>query len=138
MHHLESYCGVKMSKLPEDLRIYQHLVWQDGVDTVIEIGTKHGGSAMWFRDVLGIHARYGRISDFRVITIDIEELRTCASWPRGSRPRSRTGSEPPRTNVEQRRDVEFYGLTCSPGGPCSELGHGPVDVTSVLSGRRLA
>jgi cephalosporin hydroxylase len=72
MHHLESYCGVKLGKLPEDLRIYQHLLWHDRVDTVIEIGTQHGGSAMWFRDALAINARYGRISAFRVISIDID------------------------------------------------------------------
>ena len=72
MHHLESYCGVKLGKLPEDLRVYQHLLWQGRVDTVIEIGTEHGGSAMWFRDVLATNARYGRISEFRVISIDVD------------------------------------------------------------------
>ena len=69
---VETYCGVPMSKLPEDLRVYQHLMWHDGVDTVIEIGTRHGGSALWFRDTLATAARYGRILDFRVITVDID------------------------------------------------------------------
>ena len=75
---LESYCGVPMCKLPEDLRTYQHLMWYDGVDTVIEIGTRHGGSALWFRDTLATAARYGRILDFRVITADID-LELCNS-----------------------------------------------------------
>jgi cephalosporin hydroxylase len=39
---------------------------------VIEIGTRHGGSALWFRDALAAAAHYGRIRGFRVITVDTD------------------------------------------------------------------
>ena len=67
----ESWAGVPMAKLPEDLRAYQHALWDSAPDTVIEIGTKFGGSALWFRDQLRMLASYGRIdSPGRVISVD--------------------------------------------------------------------
>lgn len=67
----ESWAGVPMAKLPEDLRAYQHALWDSGPDTVIEIGTKFGGSALWFRDQLRMLASYGRIrGEGRVISVD--------------------------------------------------------------------
>ena len=41
-----------MLKFPEDLRVYEHLLWQTAPSTVIEVGVKDGGSALWFRDRL--------------------------------------------------------------------------------------
>ena len=69
---MESYRGVPMWKFPEDLWIYQHLLWLDRVDTVIEIGTRAGGSALWFRDTLASMVRYGHIRRPRVVTIDLD------------------------------------------------------------------
>jgi cephalosporin hydroxylase len=67
----ESWAGVPMAKLPEDLRAYQHALWDSAPDTVIEIGTKFGGSALWFRDQLRMLASYGRIEGpGRVISVD--------------------------------------------------------------------
>jgi cephalosporin hydroxylase len=71
-HTQDSYAGVPLSKFPEDLRTYEHLLWSGRVDTVIEIGTQAGGSALWFRDRLQIARRYGRISrPPRVISVDV-------------------------------------------------------------------
>jgi cephalosporin hydroxylase len=67
----DSYLGVPMHKLPEDLRVYEHLMWESGCDTVIELGTNLGGSALWFRDRLATLAAYGRIERPRVITVDM-------------------------------------------------------------------
>jgi cephalosporin hydroxylase len=70
-HTQDSYAGVPLSKFPEDLRVYEHLLWEDRADTVIEIGTQAGGSALWFRDRLDIARRYGRIARApRVISVD--------------------------------------------------------------------
>lgn len=71
--HLEdSYAGVPMQKFPEDLRVYEHLLWIARANVVIELGTHRGGSALWFRDrLLALH-RYGRIAEPLVISIDIE------------------------------------------------------------------
>jgi cephalosporin hydroxylase len=71
-HTLDSYVGVPLSKFPEDLRVYEHLIWASRPNAVIEIGTHFGGSALWFRDRLRTLAEYGAISEFRVVTIDID------------------------------------------------------------------
>jgi len=72
-HTQDSYAGLPLSKFPEDLRTYEHLLWEDAPDTVIEIGTQAGGSALWFRDRLLDLQRYGRISTRpRVISVDID------------------------------------------------------------------
>jgi cephalosporin hydroxylase len=71
-HTRDTYCGVPLAKMPEDLRVYEQLLWEDRVDTVIEIGTLFGASALWFRDRLRTMRSYGRIDSVQVVTIDIE------------------------------------------------------------------
>jgi cephalosporin hydroxylase len=71
-HVEDSYAGVPLSKFPEDLRVYEHLLWADRPNTVIEIGTYYGGSALWFRDRLRTLTFYRLISDYRVVTVDID------------------------------------------------------------------
>ena len=72
-HISDLYAGVRLSKLPEDLRTYEHLMWLDRPDTVIEIGTQYGGSALWFRDRLRVLQSYGLIGEPRVITLDVDQ-----------------------------------------------------------------
>jgi len=71
-HEQDHYAGAGLAKFPEDLRVYEHLLWADAPDTVIEIGALDGGSALWFRDRLRTLACYGRIERYRVITIDLD------------------------------------------------------------------
>jgi len=66
------YAGVPLGKFPEDLRVYEHILWLDAPDTVIEIGTYSGGSALWFRDRLRAFERYGRVRAPHIISIDID------------------------------------------------------------------
>lgn len=68
----ESYAGVPIGKFPEDLRMYEHLLWASRADVVVEIGTFEGGSALWFRDRLATMAQYGRIAAGQVISIDLD------------------------------------------------------------------
>lgn len=75
-HTDDSYAGVRISKFPEDLRVYEHLLWASGADTVVEIGAHFGGSALWFRDRLRTLEHYGRIRRGRVISIDIDTTAT--------------------------------------------------------------
>jgi cephalosporin hydroxylase len=83
-HTQDSYAGVPLSKMPEDLRTYEHLLWSDGADTVIEAGTQAGGSALWFRDRLRTMAQYGRIERRpTVISVDIEH-----DWAREALPKA--------------------------------------------------
>ena len=73
-HVRDSYAGVPLSKFPEDLRVYEHLLWLDAPDTVIEIGTQWGGSALWFRDRLAALRAYGRIArEPTVISVDLAQ-----------------------------------------------------------------
>jgi cephalosporin hydroxylase len=68
----DSYMGIRLAKLPEDLRVYEHLLWLSKPNVVIELGTSRGGSALWFRDRLRALASYGHIRRPRVISIDLE------------------------------------------------------------------
>ena len=71
-HTGDSYAGVPMSKFPEDLRAYEHLLWLDQPNTVIELGVHYGGAALWFRDRLRTLERYGHIQRPRVIGVEID------------------------------------------------------------------
>jgi cephalosporin hydroxylase len=71
-HTRDTYAGVPIAKFPEDLRVYEHLIWTARPNTVIEIGVKHGGSALWFRDRLVTLESYGLIEHPCVISIDLD------------------------------------------------------------------
>lgn len=71
MHTHDTYAGVPLAKFPEDLRVYEHLLWMDKPNVVIEIGTYRGGGALWFRDRLRTLHDYGAIPDYTVITVDV-------------------------------------------------------------------
>ena len=62
------YRGVPFLKCPLDIALYLRLLSRARPSTVIEIGTKHGGSALWFADMLSASG----IPDARVVSIDIE------------------------------------------------------------------
>lgn len=68
-HTHDSYAGLTMAKFPEDLRVYEHLLWCSRPDAVIELGVDRGGSTLWFRDRLAALERYGA-GPARVIAID--------------------------------------------------------------------
>lgn len=44
------YRGVPCQKNPIDFAIYTQLLWKARPRTIIEVGTYHGGSALWLRD----------------------------------------------------------------------------------------
>lgn len=71
-HTEDSYAGVPMSKFPEDLRAYEHLLWLDRPNTVVELGVHYGGAALWFRDRLRTLAEYGHIERPRVVGVEID------------------------------------------------------------------
>ncbi len=79
LHFNDSYAGITMTKFPEDLRVYEHLLWAAAPRVVIEIGVQFGGSALWFRDRLRTLARYGRVRDPHVIGVDVATARAEAN-----------------------------------------------------------
>jgi cephalosporin hydroxylase len=83
----DAYAGVPISKMPEDLRVYEHLLWQSAPRVVIELGADYGGSALWFRDRLRTLETYGRTRDPFVVSVEYDTARATnaldaadASW----------------------------------------------------------
>jgi cephalosporin hydroxylase len=75
----DTYMGVPLRKFPEDLRVYEHLLWLSRPDAVIELGTNHGGSALWFRDRLAVLGRYGHHAPPLVISVDVSTTEATAN-----------------------------------------------------------
>ncbi len=71
-----SYRGVPMIKNPFDLALYPLLIWNLKPRTIIEIGSKDGGSALWFGDMLN---NFG--IDSHIYSIDIVKV-TSVQHPR--------------------------------------------------------
>jgi cephalosporin hydroxylase len=63
-----SWRGIACNKNPFDFALYPMLIWREKPATIIEIGTKDGGSALWLADTcqaLGI--------EIKLISIDIRQ-----------------------------------------------------------------
>ncbi|WP_445176620.1 FkbM family methyltransferase [Microcoleus sp.] len=71
-----SYRGVPMLKNPFDFALYPVLIWNLKPRTIIEIGSKDGGSAVWLGDMLN---NFG--IDGHIYSIDIVEV-TSVQHPR--------------------------------------------------------
>lgn len=69
----DHYKGIIMAKTPEDLRVYQHVIWETKPDTIVELGTYQGGSAMWFADQMRTLCENPNPT---VITVDINPIAT--------------------------------------------------------------
>lgn len=69
--HRYRWKDVAMWKNPFDFALYWMLVWHAKPRTIIEIGSKFGGSALWFADMLQL---YG--IDGRVVSVDIAPVTT--------------------------------------------------------------
>jgi cephalosporin hydroxylase/Flp pilus assembly protein TadD len=74
--HNYTYRGVPMLKNPFDFALYPMLLWQIKPRTIIEIGSKSGGSGLWFGDMLDSFGIDGHI-----YSIDIVKV-TSVSHPR--------------------------------------------------------
>jgi cephalosporin hydroxylase len=61
------YRGIPAWKNVLDLWVYQEIIWETGVEVVIEIGVRHGGTTLWLADLL----RNFRGGNARVIAIDL-------------------------------------------------------------------
>jgi cephalosporin hydroxylase len=64
-----TYRGIPMLKSPFDIVIYLQLIQRLRPRTVFEIGTRFGGSALWFADALTNHD----IESPRIVSIDIRQ-----------------------------------------------------------------
>lgn len=62
-----SYRGVRTLKNPLDMWNYQEIIAEHGIEWVLETGTRHGGSALFFADLLQARAAAGF-----VISVDVD------------------------------------------------------------------
>jgi cephalosporin hydroxylase len=62
------YRGVPTWKNVLDLWVYQEIIWETGVEVVVEIGARHGGTTLWLSDLL----RNSRPNSATVVSIDLE------------------------------------------------------------------
>jgi len=94
--HEPRWKGVRVIKQPGDLILYQEVIWQNRPKWIVETGTKFGGSALFFQDMLDLAGHGGH-----VITIDID--------PKVGRPDPRityiTGNSANKSVVEQVRGI---------------------------------
>ncbi len=67
--HNYAYRGVPMIKNPFDFALYPLLLWNVKPKTIIEIGSKDGGSALWFGDMA---MNFGL--DMHIYSIDIVQV----------------------------------------------------------------
>ena len=113
-HVKDVYAGVRIQKMPEDLRVYEHLLWISRADTVIELGTNHCGSALWFRDRLATMATaYARIANPTVISIDVDHAKAHRA----------IGVDPPgitllTADLAEEDLVDRVGALLTPGARC--------------------
>lgn len=63
----QHYRNVRILKAPTDLWNYQEIFAERGIEWVVETGTRHGGSALFFADLLKLAGKSGR-----VITVDVD------------------------------------------------------------------
>lgn len=61
------YHGIRTLKMPGDMWNYQEIIFERKIDYVIETGTRHGGSALFFADTL-----IARQATGCVISIDVD------------------------------------------------------------------
>jgi cephalosporin hydroxylase len=66
LHH-QTYRGVQTVKNPFDLLLYQQLIWNLRPGTIIEIGSKAGGSGLYFGDLLANFGIDGHVRSFDVV-----------------------------------------------------------------------
>lgn len=64
-----SYRGVPMIKNPFDLALYPILIWNLKPRTIIEIGSKDGGSALWLGDMMNNFGIDGHIYSIDIVKI---------------------------------------------------------------------
>jgi cephalosporin hydroxylase len=62
----QHYRGIRILKVPTDLWNYQEIFTERRIEWVVETGSCHGGSALFFADLLELAGAAGR-----VITIDV-------------------------------------------------------------------
>lgn len=67
--HNYSYQGVPMIKNPFDFALYPLLLWNLKPRTIIEVGSKNGGSALWLGDMLNNFGIEGHVYSIDIVKV---------------------------------------------------------------------
>ena len=68
--HNYQYRGVPLLKNPFDLALYPMLLWRLKPRTIIEIGSKSGGSGLWLGDLLNNFGIEGHVYSLDIVRVD--------------------------------------------------------------------
>ena len=71
-----NWMGIPILKNPIDLAMYWEILWEKKPDTIVEVGSMYGGSALFFATLLDTFSGNGK-----VITIDIDHSKFRADYP---------------------------------------------------------
>jgi cephalosporin hydroxylase len=71
-----NWLGVEVLKYPTDLLVYQEILHEIRPDLIVETGTHHGGSALFFASILDL------IGQGKVISIDVHRRNNLPQHPR--------------------------------------------------------
>lgn len=74
----EWWNGWPIVKHPNDLMVYQEIIWQTQPDVIVETGTYSGGSALFMANILDVMGPFKS----RVISIDIQPAPELPDHPR--------------------------------------------------------
>lgn len=91
------FMGKKVFKCPNDLWIYQELLWEIKPDLIIECGTFHGGSTLYYAKLFDVMDLQGEI-----ITIDVDAM---PDMPKHERITYLLGSSVSPEIIEKVRDL---------------------------------
>ena len=67
--HDSSWKGIQVLKLPTDMILYSDVFYEKRPELIVEIGTKFGGSALYYRDILD---SFG-LNKTEIVTLDIKD-----------------------------------------------------------------
>lgn len=67
--HNFSYKGVPLQKNPFDFSLYPILIWNIKPKTIIEIGSKSGGSGLWFGDLMNNFGIEGHVYSIDIVKV---------------------------------------------------------------------
>jgi cephalosporin hydroxylase len=67
LHHFDSYKGLPMAKMSEDLKTYEHVIWATQPKVIVELGSgSTGASGLWFADQLSALCGGGKVVSIEV------------------------------------------------------------------------
>ena len=119
--HRHAYRGVPLLKNPFDLAIYSLAIWEMRPGTIIEIGSKEGGSAIWMAELLDT---YG----FKAHVHSIDIVR-----PKGVRHRKITFHEADGRNLSTLLNPKFLARCPKPWLVIEDADHTYETSSKVLS-----